>query len=251
MAVRRKAGAGARKTDAGPVSDKAPAGVGAVKKVPDEFDIAAAEDSPEYVAKLEPSGNVRQIFVVACLGGTRACVSMHQKDDKGVWKEIFMTTGCIGQNSLGKEREGDARTPAGIFHFNGAFGINPDPGCKAFQYRQVTDDNYWSCDCRDGYGYNKMVSIRDYPDLDKEASEHLIDYRIHYRYCMNISWNEECKKGKGSAIFLHCLHPEQSYTQGCVAIPEDKVIAALKYVRKNCVVVIDEMKKLNPDFSSL
>lgn len=169
-----------------------------------EFDIATAEDSPEWVAGLEQAKDANQLFVVAGVGETTAYVSMHQKDEDGNWKQIMTTPGYIGKYGLGKTKEGDAKTPVGAFKFNYAFGIAPDPGC-AISYQQVTDDDYWSGDQRDGYGYNTMVSIKDMPDLDTENSEHIVDYTYHYQYCLNISYNDKCVPGDGSAIFLHCL----------------------------------------------
>ena len=184
--------------------------------------------------------------MVAGIGKTTAYVSMHQKDENGKWKQIITTPGYIGKNGLHKEQEGDGRTPTGTYHFNYAFGINKDPGCRAFKYHQVTEDDYWSGDQRKDHRYNRMVSIKDLPDLDKDASEHLIDYTDHYQYCLNISWNEKGTAGKGSAIFLHCLGPQKPYTGGCVAIPKDQMITVMKNVDKDCVVVIGSLKKLSP-----
>lgn len=42
-------------------------------------------------------------------------------------------------------------------------------------YHKVTENDYWSGDVRDGYAYNQMVSIKDYPDLNTEDSEHIVD----------------------------------------------------------------------------
>lgn len=211
------------------------------------FDIATAEDSPEFVGKLDQAKDANQLFVVAAIGKTTAYVSMHQKDEDGNWKQILTTPGYIGKEGLDKTKEGDSKTPTGTYHFNYAFGINADPGCKAFEYQQVTDDDYWSGDQREGYHYNEMVSIKDYPDLNVEDSEHIVEYPVHYKYCMNISWNDDGTPGKGSAIFLHCLGPQKPYTGGCVALPEDKVITALQNVDKDCVVVIDSLKNIAPD----
>ena len=150
-----------------------------------EFDIATAEDSPEWVAGLEQAKDANQLFVVAGVGKTTAYVSMHQKDEDGNWKQIITTPGYIGKLGLGKTKEGDAKTPVGTFKFNYAFGIAPDPGC-AISYQQVTDDDYWSGDQREDYGYNTMVSIKDLPDLNTEDSEHIVDYTYHYQYCLNL-----------------------------------------------------------------
>ena len=212
-----------------------------------KMDLTKAEDSPEWVGKLEQAKDAEQLFVVAAVGQTTAYISMHQKDADGAWKQIMTTPGYIGKKGMDKEKEGDAKTPTGTYHFNYAFGINEDPGCKAFSYRQVTEEDYWSGDQREGYKYNEMVSLKDYPDLDTENSERIMDYPSEYQYCLNISWNEEGTPGKGSAIFLHCLGPIKPYTGGCVAIPKDQMITVMQNVNEDCVVVIDSLEKLSPE----
>lgn len=203
-------------------------------------------DSPEWVGKLEAAKDAKQLFVVAGVGDTTAFVSMHQKDDDGNWKEIISTPGFIGKKGLGKTKEGDAKTPIGVFRFTKAFGILDDPGSK-MPYQKVTDDDYWSGDMREGHKYNQMVSIKDIPDLNTDDSEHIVDYPVHYQYCMNIGYNEEGIAGEGSAIFLHCLGPEKPYTGGCVAIPKDKLITVLKNADSDCKVVIDHLQNISPD----
>ena len=207
-------------------------------------DLSMYEDSPEWVAGLEDAQNAMQLVIVAATGGADAEVSMHQKDGDGNWKQILSTSGLIGQYGLGKEREGDRKTPVGTYRFNRAFGILEDPGC-ALDYYKVTEDDYWSGDQREGYHYNEMVSIKDYPDLDTGNSEHLITYDPQYDYCLNISWNEECVPGDGSAIFLHCLRPGQQYTLGCIAIDEADMKTIMQKVQPDCVVVIDSMDNFN------
>ena len=206
----------------------------------------ALPDSPAWVAALGEQKGAQQLFVVAGIGQTTAYISFHQKDDSGAWKELMTTPGFIGKMGLGKTKEGDGKTPVGDFTFNAAFGIAPDPGC-AIPYQQVTEDDYWSGDGREGYAYNRMVSIQDYPDLNKDDSEHIVDYTVHYQYCLNISYNETCTPGVGSAIFLHCLGPFKPYTGGCVAIPQDKMVFVLQHVDPACVVVIDSLQTLSPE----
>lgn len=202
------------------------------------------EKSPTWVSSLGKDLKAKQLFVVAGIGKTTAYVSMHQKDDKGVWRQIISTPGYIGKNGLGKTMEGDGMTPVGNFTFNRAFGIAEDPGC-ALEYLQVDDSHYWSGDEREGYAYNELVSIEDLPDLNTEVSEHIIDYTSQYQYCLNISYNEEGVPGVGSAIFLHCLGPVKPYTGGCVAIPKDQMVTVMKYVSPDCVVVIDSLKNIS------
>jgi L,D-peptidoglycan transpeptidase YkuD (ErfK/YbiS/YcfS/YnhG family) len=200
-------------------------------------------ESPEWIVNLPEAEYATQLFVVAGYEGTTAWVSLNEKDEAGNWNMIMTTPGYIGKAGLGKTKEGDGMTPVGTFAFNKAFGIAKDPGCQ-IPYTQVTDDIYWSGDQRDGMKYNEMVSIKDYPDLDKDNSEHIIDYTREYQYCLNIDYNRECIPGLGSAIFLHCLGPYKPYTGGCVAIPEDQMMVVMKNVRPDCVVVIDSLDNL-------
>lgn len=202
--------------------------------------------SPQWVNNLQQAKDAEQLLVVAGVGETTAYISMHQKDEKGEWNQILSTPGYIGKYGLGKTKEGDGKTPVGTFKFNYAFGIADDIGCK-IEYHKVTEDNYWSGDVRDGYNYNQMVSIKDFPDLDKDSSEHIIDYQYHYQYCLNISYNDECIANNGSAIFLHCLGPEKPYTGGCVAVPQNIMEQIMKNVDKDCVVVIDTIENISPE----
>ena len=207
-------------------------------------------DSPEWLLAL-PSAqdeSVTQLFVVGgmAMDRTTATISMHQRDEDGNWKQILSSPGFVGKNGLCADEdhaEGVGQTPIGIYHFNKAFGIAPDPGC-ALPYTQVDENTYWSGDMNEGMHYNEMVDIRDYPNLDMENSEHIVDYDFQYQYCLNISFNEDGTPGRGSAIFLHCIGPTKPYTGGCVSIPEYTMKSVMQQVREDCVVVIDTVDNL-------
>ena len=205
---------------------------------PGAADLSAAKDSPAWVASLDEAQQTGQLFIVAVTSGSKAEITMHQKDADGVWKQILSTTGNVGRNGLGKTREGDGKTPTGVFRFNSAFGIGEDPGCPMGYYR-VTADDWWSGDQREGYGYNTMVSVTRLPDLDRSASEHIIDNTRAYQYCLNISYNEACVPGLGSAIFLHGPNGNSFASSGCVVIPKDAMLTVMRNVTWECVVIID------------
>ena len=206
----------------------------------------AGDPSPQWIQNLSAAKDARQLFIVAGIGKTTAWVSMHEKNAQGSWQEVMTTPGFIGKEGLGKTKEGDNKTPVGVFRFDAAMGIAPDPGCS-IPYTQVDENHYWSGDTRPGMQYNRMVDIRDYPDLDTDASEHIIDYDPHYVYALNIAFNPNCEVGAGSAIFLHCFGPMKPYTGGCVAIPENKMRLVMQKLNPDCVVVIDFLKNLSPE----
>ena len=221
-------------------------------EVPLHASIQYEADSPEWVVKLPAAQEASQLFLVAAMSmdQTTATVSMHQKDEDGNWKQILSTPGFVGRNGLcldEEHAEGCGQTPVGTYHFNKAFGIAPDPGCQ-IPYIQVDEETYWSGDDREGMQYNEMVDIKDYPDLDMENSEHIVDYEYQYQYCLNISFNEDGTPGRGSAIFLHCFGPAKPYTGGCVAIPENIMRLVMQKVNEDCVVVIDTLENLGGSF---
>ena len=207
-------------------------------------------DSPEWVVNLPAAQDADQLFVVAAMGmdKTTAYITMHQKDENGVWKQILSTPGFVGRNGMcfdADRAEGCGQTPIGVYHFNKAFGIAADPGC-ALPHIQVDDNIYWSGD--PDRHYNEMVDIRDVPDLVMDDSEHIVDYEYQYQYCLNISFNEDGTPGRGSAIFLHCFGPAKPYTGGCVAVPENIMRMIMQQVLPECVVVIDTFENLGGSF---
>ena len=211
-------------------------------------------DSPDWVKAIPEAQDegTKQLFVVAGMGmdKTTATISMHERDKDGNWKQILSTPGYVGLNGLCMDEdhaEGCAQTPIGVYHFNKAFGIADNPGCS-LDYVKVTDDTWWSGDDRENMHYNEMVDIKNYPDLNLENSEHIVDYEYQYQYCLNISFNEDGTAGRGSAIFLHCLGPLKPYTGGCVAIPENIMKLVMQKVNKDCVVVIDTFENLDGSF---
>lgn len=210
--------------------------------------------SPDWLVALDAANdpNTKQLFIVAGLDmdKTAASVSLHERGADGSWIQVLSTPGLMGKSGMcadADHKEVVSQTPIGTYTFNKAFGIADDPGC-ALPYMKVTEDTYWSGDQREGMRYNEMVDIKDYPDLNTDDSEHIVDYEFEYQYCLNISFNEDAVLGKGSAIFLHCLGTKKPYTGGCVAVPENKMKQIMQRVDPACVVVIDTVEALGVTF---
>ena len=211
------------------------------------------EETPEWIAALPAAKDEKttQLFVVAALGmdKTTASISMHERGADGKWKQVLSTPGFVGRDGLcedEKHKEGGYyQTPIGTYHFNKAFGIAPDPGCTGFDYVKVNKNMYWSGETQEGLHYNEMINIKDFLDADFKNSKRIIDYEYEYQYCLNISFNEDARPGKGSAIFLHCLDESNPYTRGGIAVPEYTMQTILQRVKSDCVVVIDTLENMN------
>ena len=197
---------------------------------------APSADGQSFAASLDASQGHSQILCVVAEGNT-CTLTMHQKDENGLWKQVLETDGVIGQNGLYKEREGDKKTPVGVFSFIKAFGIKDDPG-TAFSYTKVDDTMHWVDDPESAY-YNRFVSTREVTP-DWNSSEHLIEYVTAYNYCLALNYNPDCIPYKGCAIFLHCPKPDGSPTSGCIGIPEEDMVFILQNISTDCPIVISD-----------
>lgn len=187
-----------------------------------------------WVADLDVAATTNQLIIVSATD-TYANVGMYKKSSNGVWTEIFYTTeGRIGRNGLGKQQEGDGKTPVGTFRFIKAFGTKENPG-TSLEYTLINESHYWIDDPNSAY-YNQFVST-DNVTKDWESAEHLTEYGQWYYYCLALDYNLSREPGKGSAIFLHCTW--NGTTSGCIAIPETYMIEVLKNVNEDCVIIID------------
>ena len=194
--------------------------------------IVSQEPTGSFVSELSVSGSTDSIIAVVA-NGIYAQVSMHEKNETGVWTELLLTDGYVGYNGVGQASEGSATTPQGVFPAGMAFGVQADPGCPT-GYTVLNNSHYWVDDPSSAY-YNQFVST-DEITPDWNSAEHLISATQAYAYCLEIGYNQECVPGAGSAMFLHCL--SGGATLGCVAIPQSDMQFILQHVRPDTLFVI-------------
>ena len=201
-------------------------------------------DNSSWVKNLKEAQNTTQMIVVVANANdnTYATVSMHTKDANGVWVENFSVNGRLGWGGIGKQIKGDGKTPIGVYYFMEAFGIKDDPGVTALPYVKVDDSHHWVGD-QDSKYYNQLVSTKDV-EVEWKSSEHLIDYVPSYNYCLALSYNDARLPEIGSAIFLHCPNYSFGPTAGCIAIPEENMIQAMRLLQKDCVIIIDNPENI-------
>ena len=141
----------------------------------------------------------------------------------GVWHRLYLVSAVIGRNGLallGQKREGDGKTPSGIYLLGPAFGYarSIDTG---LQYRQAGNLDFWVDDPR-SLQYNQWVS-----GTPAAASFERMRRRDDlYQYGIVVGYNTHpIIAGQGSAIFMHVWRGVNSSTAGCVALNQ-------RYLRK-------------------
>lgn len=166
--------------------------------------------------------NVSQLAVVRNRGGSRGRFQFYIKNAKGKWKKKLACDAWLGRRGIGKKREGDQKTPTGLYALEQGFGILRNPG-TAMPYVKVNSQHYWCSDSGSPY-YNRL--IRRDETGHRCGGEHLTEYRGVYDYAVSIGYNKKGKAGRGSAIFLHCSAGRA--TAGCIAIPKKEMRRVLR-----------------------
>lgn len=160
----------------------------------------------------------------------------YTKNASGGWtEEMSGVAANLGRGGVGKQKEGDQKTPLGTFRMNTPFGIKAAESGFPANYLKVTDTYYWSAE-KDST-YNTLRNSAQDGKTYTSASEHLSAYGGYYDYAINIGYNPDCEIGKGSALFLHCKVQNQN-TGGCVAIPAEDMKKVLRLYKEGKTVMI-------------
>lgn len=188
--------------------------------------------------------DIEQVILVVGTGGYKANVSLYEKNINNIWIKKISVDGYVGKNGItDNKKEGDGKTPAGLYDLGNAFGIESNPGTK-LSYRKINNNDYWVDDPNSKY-YNKWVDIRNVKK-DWNSAEHLYAYKKAYKYGIVINYNmNPIVPGNGSAIFLH--NSTDGPTSGCVSIPESSLVGIMKEIKSNAKILIAKDINSIPD----
>jgi len=135
-------------------------------------------------------------------------------------------TARIGRNGFappGQKREGDGRTPSGVYGFQFMFGVYRNPGVL-YKYRRVYSYDLWDDDPSSPL-YNEWVDDRT---QNPGSSPEPMDQTPAYDYGAVIAYNTARTPGLGSAIFLHV--DIGGPTAGCVSLPVSELLEVLRWL---------------------
>lgn len=200
--------------------------------------VAATAPPPTTVAPSRLVSPVDQLFgvgdaqqVISVIadqpGDTTATLTAYERSPEG-WVQVHgpwkADIGGHGFAPDGQKREGDLRTPTGAYDLGFAFGVLADPGAK-LEYRRITSSSIVWDDDPSSSRYNQWVDTATQSvGNDPEPMYN----RPAYDYGVVIDYNAARTPGLGSAIFLHVT--KGTPTAGCVAIPEDDLVALLRWL---------------------
>lgn len=195
--------------------------------------IAADDAPPEWIqSSLEKlAGESSQVLLVTAEDSSGFTAMMYVLEKRGgTWRNAFpplpALIGAKGFAPPGAKKEGDVRTPSGVFALKRAFGYGAKINTR-LSYRQAGDEDIWVDD----------MASPDYNHWARKGETSAVSFEImklnddRYKYGIVVEYNTDpVVKGAGSAIFIHVRRGENMPTLGCVALAENDILKVLGWL---------------------
>jgi L,D-peptidoglycan transpeptidase YkuD (ErfK/YbiS/YcfS/YnhG family) len=196
--------------------------------------VSAQIKKPEPPAVKIPFTESRQVVVVTTenWNATQGVARRYERTSQTAkWKpkgETFPIV--VGRSGLGWaqdaapekasvfKKEGDGKSPAGMFPLTFAFGTAVKPEQVTFPYTRL--GQYTECvDDVTSHHYNKIVGRDQVGIFDWKSSEKMLEIVPQYELGVFVAYNSyPVVRGNGSCIFLHVWKDADSTTSGCTAM---------------------------------
>jgi len=170
----------------------------------------------------------------------------YERNKKGKWIKVENAIDIVlGRNGLGWglglhnipksakyiKKEGDGKSPAGLFSLGNGFGYK---NFKIdFPYQRYTRTDHCVDDSKSEF-YNTIIDSKRIKK-DYKSFEHMKLRNNLYKYGITVQHNPENIAQSGSCIFIHIKSPRSKGTAGCTTMREKEIVAVLKW--------LDEAKK--------
>jgi L,D-peptidoglycan transpeptidase YkuD (ErfK/YbiS/YcfS/YnhG family) len=201
----------------------------------------------------------KQLIVVVTGGwdslqGKLYCFNMHH----GKWMLQFANPVVVGKRGLGigdglgsplseqnhspVKKEGDLRSPAGIFSIGAAFGYasRKEAGWIRNDYIDANETLICVDDPRSIW-YNVLVNS-DSVKQDWSSFEQMHRKDDYYQWGLFINHNAKSPKPNvGSCIFMHIWKNDHEGTDGCTAMDKDDMVRLLHWINSGLHPVLIQM----------
>lgn len=169
-----------------------------------------------------------------------------RKSTRSKWKSVGNDFPIVvGRSGLGwsvdtapegvadTKKEGDGRSPAGMFPLTFAFGRPERPGGLKLSYSKLGE--YSECvDDVSSSHYNKLVDRLKVGNFDWKSSEKMLAVGPGYDLGVFVAHNSyPVRPGEGSCIFLHIWKDAETGTSGCTAMKREDLVKVLNWVDPN------------------
>jgi len=136
-----------------------------------------------------------------------------------------------GASTLFK-KEGDMKTPAGVFEVGPWMGYADKLPFETSLPYQQTLSSFQGVDDSNSKYYNQIVDTQKIPagSVDWKSFEMMKRVDVLYKWLMVIKSNPKNVPGKGSMVFMHVWRAKGKGTAGCTAMEEKNLLIVFKWL---------------------
>ena len=152
------------------------------------------------------------------------------------------------------KKEGDGKSPAGMFPLTFVFGSAVKPEQLVFPYIRLV--RFTECvDDPNSTHYNKVVNRMQVGNFDWKSSEKMLEIGPPYELGVFVAYNSyPVVRGNGSCIFLHLWKDGTGSTAGCTAMERmnlERIVSWLDTKKNPYLVQLteDEYKRLRKSWN--
>ena len=163
-------------------------------------------------------------------------MARYEKKAEG-WVQIGDTVPVnIGRNGLGKTKEGDGKTPVGVYPLDRVYAYHDlNTSMPLF----LSDENLLCVDDVNSRYYNRIVDrrrvIEDFKSYEKMKRDDDL-----YEMLVTVGYNPGHTPGRGSCIFIH-IADDDNPTAGCISMKKADLKRLIAWLdpHKHPVVMIE------------
>ncbi len=217
--------------------------------------LAASMAAGEIIDAI-PRESRQLVFVVAAQWtDTRGALQRYEREPGGAWtaiggrREVLLGRGGLGwglglsASAPGQpgpvKREGDQRSPAGVFALPSAFGH--EPRTLRLPYR-VAGSGVEAVDDPASRYYNRIVRRAEIAHPDWHSSEKM-DALAGYSLGIVVGHNPRNLPGAGSCIFIHLWQGDRRGTAGCTVLRERDLIELAEWLDARRLPVLVQLPR--------
>ena len=194
-----------------------------------------------------PASSTQLVLVrTSAWWATTGVLQRYERDRNSTWQPIGAPVPVnVGRSGLGwgrglheevdsgpQKREGDGRSPAGVFRLSSAFGKadTVPPESAGFPYTKSLPTTYCVEDARSAY-YNQVVDSSRVAASSWEQWSELLRPDGLFDWGVVVQQNApDIKKGAGSCVFLHIWRGVRRPTSGCTSMPKPELESIIRWL---------------------
>lgn len=197
---------------------------------PPAYDADVFSECRQLVVVVSPSANgkLARLWKFERSGGRWKSAGMAHPVNLGK-KGLAWGKGLHSAKPGVQKKEGDLKSPAGIFRFGSAFGYAESPRLSLkMDYRPITLSDICVEDSKSQH-YNRIVDGGKL-HADWIARESMLRSDAQYKWGIVVKQNDPPEAEGGSCIFFHLWRKKGSGTLGCTAMSEVNMLALMKWL---------------------